>query len=85
MTKIEKVSESQLEWRPILCETNMTRDIVSRIQSALAAKGHNPGRVDGVIGSQTMSAVKSFQKANQLASGQLTMETLKALKVSLGS
>ena len=83
VTKTEKVGEGRLQWRPILCETNVTPDIVSRIQQALLAKGHNPGRVDGVIGSQTMSAVRSFQKTKGLASGQLTIETLNALDVSL--
>jgi hypothetical protein len=84
VTKTEKISEGRLEWRPILCETNVTSDIVARIQRALSAKGHNPGPIDGVIGTETMSAVRSFQKANGLASGQLTIETLKALDVSLG-
>ena len=35
----------------------------------------------GNIGNNTMSAVNAFQKANGLASGQLTMETLRRLKV----
>ena len=85
VTKTEKVGDGRLEWRPILCETNVTPDIVTRIQRALQAKGHNPGPIDGVIGADTMAAVRSFQKANGLASGQLTMETLKALDVSLGA
>ncbi|NIA71389.1 peptidoglycan-binding protein [Pelagibius litoralis] len=83
VSKTEKVTEGNLEWRPILCETNVTPGIVTRIQNALLSKGYNPGRLDGVIGSDTMSAVQSFQKAKGLASGQLTMETLKALGVSL--
>ncbi len=83
VSKTEKTSDGHMEWRPILCETNVTRDIVSRLQQALRAKGHNPGRVDGVLGAQTMAAVKSFQRSKGLPSGELTMETLKALDVNL--
>ena len=75
------VSEGHLEWRPILCETNTTPGIVSKLQSALRNAGYNPGPIDGVIGRSTMAAVNAYQKANGIASGQLTMETLRRLKV----
>ena len=35
LSKTEQISDGQLEWRRVLCQTNMTRDITSRIQSAL--------------------------------------------------
>ena len=77
----EKVSDAEMKWRPILCETNTTSDIVSRIQRALDGAGYNPGAIDGALGSATMSALKAYQQDNGLASGQLTMETLKKLGV----
>ena len=77
-----KVSDSILEWRSILCETNTTGTVIRDIQRALSAAGHNPGRFDGVIGRDTMAAVKSYQRAKGLAVGQLTFETLKSLGVS---
>jgi peptidoglycan hydrolase-like protein with peptidoglycan-binding domain len=73
-----------MEWRPILCETNITPEIVMSIQQALREKGHNPGPIDGVIGSQTMTAVKSFQREKGLAQGGLTVTTLKELGVKVG-
>ncbi len=75
------VSEGRLEWRPILCETNTSPGVIRKLQSALRGAGHNPGNIDGIIGDSTMAAVRSYQKANGLASGQLTMETLRRLKV----
>jgi len=75
------VSEGHLEWRPILCETNTSSEVVRKLQMALREAGYNPGPIDGDIGRGTMSAVTSYQKANGLASGQLTMETLRKLKV----
>lgn len=75
------VSEGHLEWRPILCETNTTVGIVSKLQQALGKAGYSPGAVDGVLGRNTLAAVNAYQKANGIASGQLTMETLRRLKV----
>lgn len=75
------VEDAKLEWRTILCETNTTADVVRDLQRALQAKGYNPGPIDGVVGRETMAAVSAFQKDNKMASGQLTMETLRALGV----
>ena len=51
------------------------------MQVRLGDMGYNPGPIDGVIGRETMGAVSAFQKDNKMASGQLTMETLRALGV----
>lgn len=83
VSKTNQTTEGRMEWRPILCETNVTPDIVSRLQRALLAKGHNPGPIDNVLGTDTMAAVSAFQRAQGLPTGQLTIETLKALNVSL--
>lgn len=81
VTKNAKVSEGHIEWRPVLCKTNTTRGVVQRIQSALKTAGHNPGPIDGILGRQTMAAVKAYQTANKLPTGGLTIGTLKSLKV----
>jgi len=83
ITQRVKVSDSQLEWRSILCETNTNGDVVRRLQRALKAKNYHPGPIDGVLGRETLSAVNSYQKNNGLASGQLTIATLNKLGVSL--
>ncbi len=83
VTRQELDKEGYMEWRSILCETNVTRGVIADVQRALLRNGHNPGPIDGVIGSQTMAAVRSYQRANGLASGQLTMETLQKLGVQL--
>jgi hypothetical protein len=83
VTKTEKVSEGRVEWQPILCQTNLTRELGDDIQTALLHAGHDPGPIDGVIGAQTMAALRSFQQKKGLATGGLTVETLKELGVSL--
>ncbi len=83
VSKREIVTEGYMQWRPILCETNASPDLISQVQRALLAKNHNPGPIDGVLGQETMVAVNAFQRSNRLATGQLTIETIKALGVSL--
>jgi peptidoglycan hydrolase-like protein with peptidoglycan-binding domain len=77
------VRSAQLEWAPILCETNVTADVVMRVQTALERAGYYKGPIDGTLGPATMSAVDAYQRAEGLATGGLTIETVKKLKVPL--
>jgi hypothetical protein len=81
VTKREKVSDGYLQWRPILCETNASPDLISRVQRALQNEGHYPGSIDGILGQNTTAAVNSFQRSKGLATGQLTIETIKTLGI----
>jgi len=83
VTKTEKVTEGRMEWRQILCETNVSTDVITKIQMALQRAGHNPGPIDGVLGRQTRDAMKSYQQKKGLAVGELTYETIKSLGVKL--
>ena len=83
VTKRIKVADERLEWRQVLCETNMTKDIVTRVQQALKAAGYDPGAIDGVIGGSTMRAVDQYQRAKGLPHGGLTLRTLDALGVKI--
>lgn len=82
-TKRLKLTDARLEWRPVLCETNMGDDSITKIQKALATKGYNPGPIDGVIGRGTLDALAKFQKAKNLAQGGITYTTLDALDIEL--
>ncbi len=83
VAKKVKVSDERLEWRSVLCETNMTPQIMTDLQKALKAAGFNPGPIDGEIGAQTLRAVDDYQRAKGMERGGLTMTTLKALGVSI--
>ena len=78
-----KVSDGGIQWKQILCETNVTRDVVSKIQSALRKAGSYSGPVDGALGPMTMNGVRAYQRAKNLPAGQLTIETLNSLGVKL--
>ena len=83
ITKTEQVAEGKLEWRSILCDTNMTRDRIRDIQRALQKAGYTPGPIDGVISKQTMGAVNAYQKSKGLPVDQyLNIETVRSLGVS---
>ncbi len=78
-----KVSDASLQWRPVLCETNMTDTTITDIQAALNSKGFSVGRIDGVLGQGTLQAIEKFQKSNNLAQGGITYDTLDALGIKL--
>ncbi len=85
VSKREMVQPSSMEWRRVLCETNMDQATVLEIQKALKAKGFNPGALDGIYGRDTGAAVNAFQASRNLPKGGLTYETINALGIDLSS
>ena len=83
VTKRVKVSNAKLQWQSVLCETNMSQDVVRNVQSALNKAGFNAGTADGVIGRQTLLAIDAYQRKEGISSGGLTMETLNKLGISI--
>lgn len=71
-----------VEWRPILCEDNLTPALVREVQRALAGKGFYAGPIDGRLGGGTDRAIRQFQTIEELPSGPLSAQTLQALGVS---
>jgi hypothetical protein len=77
-----KLQEGRHEWRPILCETNMTKAKIMSIQRALRDAGYNPGKIDGKWAHDTIAALNKFQKAKQLPVDEyVNLDTARALKV----
>ena len=83
VTRTELRTEGHMEWQAVMCETNAFPGVVMSIQKSLKAAGHYPGEIDGVIGKDTITSIRSFQQAKGLPVGQLTMKTLDALGVQL--
>lgn len=70
------------EWVPVVCETQMTGGLNSRIQQALAQRGLYRGPIDGIVGPMTRDALSRFQRAERIpGGGQVTTETLSRLGV----
>lgn len=83
VAKRSKVSDERLEWRQVLCDTNMSRNVIVRLQEALDKAGYKPGAADGVMGGATLRAVDAFQQDKGLPRGGLTILTLETLGVKL--
>ena len=83
LEKRKKVTDSHVAWERILCQTNMTKDVIKKIQTALNEKSYNTGKPDGLMGRGTRNAIERFQKDNGLATGGITYETLNALNIEL--
>lgn len=78
----ELVAPAQLEWRPVLCETNMTPDLIRRVQDALRREGFDPGPSDGRIGPNTIRALNAYQRSRNLPEDSyLNVETARSLGV----
>lgn len=85
---IEETQESaKVEEEPTMVEDDaievvtVTPEIIRGVQQALVDAGYNPGSVDGISGPRTLAALESFQQQNNIAAGQFTKETLRALGV----
>jgi len=85
VTRTNKITEENMEWRQVMCEVNMTRDNVLALQKALADKGYYKAGLDGVIGSQTLSAARQYAIDKNLPAGSnyVPMEVVKSLNLSL--
>ncbi len=81
--KRKKISDAKQAWERILCQTNMNKEVILKIQNALKAKDYNPGKIDGVLGRDTRVALDKYQRDNSLATGGITYETLNALGIDL--
>ena len=64
--------------------SNLEKEKKKNIEQALQDKGFEPGSVDGVIDSQTQSAISQFQRDKNLpATGMVDEQTAKQLCVEI--
>lgn len=85
VTSTKTISAGSWEWRRILCATNSTPEKLQQIESALSTAGFNPGNTDGVVDSDTLSALQSYQSAKGLPVDRgryINIDTVKSLGVS---
>ncbi|NND94870.1 MAG: peptidoglycan-binding protein [Flavobacteriales bacterium] len=71
------------DWREVLCESKITTYTIRQIQEALMGAGYDigPAGADNVLGGDTRSALKQYQRDNNLPIGNLNIETLEALGI----
>lgn len=83
VTQTVKVSDERVEWRRVVCQTNENHDLILKAQQALKSAGYNPGKLDGVLGPDTLTATRAYEKEKNIghADGAITYETLASLGV----
>lgn len=83
VTRERIIGAAEPVWREVICGRNTSQQKVMEVQRALAAKGYNPGPIDGQLGRQTVSAMQKFQADNGLPQGQPSVEAVQMLGVPL--
>jgi len=80
--KVERErTKGRAEWMPMVCESIMTPKLIKKVQTALQREGFYKGAIDGVWDLEGKSAVRAYQKANNLAVTRLSIETMKSLAI----
>ena len=85
VTNRTKVSDEMLVWREVLCDVNITSNLVADLQQKLTDEGYYSNKIDGIWGAGTNNAVKSYANAKGLPSGNnyLPIETAEALGMDI--
>ena len=68
-------------WAQVFCGGALSNEFLAKVQTALVARGYDPGPVDGIDRPQLYAAIGKFQRDHNLSRGQLTIETGRALGV----
>ena len=61
------------------CEAQMTPDFIASVQRALTARGYYNGPITGTRDTATQDAIRRYQTERGLDSGQVSLETARAL------
>jgi len=70
------------EWKEVICESDISPALYTKIQENLSVKGYNIGNDNkGKMSSTTQAALKEFQIDYALPIGGLNIETMEALGV----
>ena len=69
-----------------MAQSQLSPDLVRRVQTGLQQSGDYKGKIDGLWGADTRDALRRYQQAhNMTATGELDERTLHALNISGGA
>ena len=82
--QLEQAQRLAQAWSPgtasLAAAASPTRAFVALVQDKLLRSGHDPGPVDGMIGSASRAAIRAFQAARQIPiTGEISEELLREL------
>lgn len=84
ITKRVKISEESLEWREVLCESDLTIEFVKTLQQQLLQEGYFDSPVDGIYQQLTQNGINRYAQNNGLpySNDYSTLEIANALGLS---
>jgi peptidoglycan hydrolase-like protein with peptidoglycan-binding domain len=84
VSKQVQTNKESLEWREVLCDVNMTRELVTELQRKLRKEGYFDSPVDGIYQQLTQNSVNRFAQNSGLPFGSnyIAMEVANALGLS---
>jgi len=71
----------QTEWRQVLCEKELTSELVMDVQNFLFGEGLYLEPINGMITDQTQTALEDYQREQSLPIGHFDFETLEAMGI----
>jgi Putative peptidoglycan binding domain len=74
----------QLTWSRVICESDLSPDLIKTLQTSLQREGWMRGKADGKVGAQTLQAVKEFQASKGVESDYVTYQVLEWLGIQTG-
>ncbi len=85
--QLEQAQRLAQAWSPgaasLAAAASPTRAFVALVQDKLLRSGHDPGPVDGLIGSGTRAAIRAFQAVRQIPiTGKISEELLRELNTA---
>lgn len=78
----EVAQQASLSWQRVPCDNDLSEANVVAIQKGLRKAGFKV-TTDGKFGKGTLEALEKFQESKGLAKGAITIETMKALGVTI--
>ncbi len=82
VNRYEIAEKAQLKWQRVPCDKDLNEANIIAIQKGLRAAGYAVS-ADGKFGKGSLEALEKFQEKKGLAKGAITLETMKALGVSI--
>lgn len=80
---VKLTEELPSDWREVLCSVRITTPLLYKIQKKLnKLEYYHVKDIDGKLGKKTLKAIKKYQHENNLAVGQITIETLEKLGIT---
>ncbi len=76
------VSQAKTSWQKVPCGSDFSEENIIKIQKGLKRAGYDVD-ADGKFGKGSVEALQKFQEKNGLATGALTLETMKKLGVNI--